>query len=324
MAFNTTVTELRDSGGMEFTGTDDKMTISWSRSFRVEVTATGGDVAEDVPEHTVLTATGIPVVNRSVYYRDGKVIPFVICRHKSCRPVKDKRSWWIVTAKYKSIDANQDESANEPQTPPAALTDFTPSEEPDLGMIERPLYVDKSATPQDIRLPSGNMFTTPVMELVPTLTIRLTQYESSITYEQMLERKFKTNSSTYRTQPAGMWIIKDVEATEVDVQLSGGETSAALVTYTLELSSRQYYDDGTTSWVDVGWDVPMLLVDNLHRSAAGPPEKWEKCLLPGDRGATNFFVDSDGDKKGDGISGNPDYIVYKTQDEIDFGTFLQA
>lgn len=317
MAFNFTVTELRDSGGLSFQGTDDKMKIQWSRKFRVDVTATGGDVAEDVSEYDVLTASGIPIVNRSVFYRNGQIIPFVICRGKDAKPMKDNRARWIVTATYRSEDANQDESSNQPQDPPAALTDITPSEEPSLGQFEKVLYVDKNGT--DIRLPSGNMYTQPVVEMVPTLQIRITQYESSITYEQMLERKYKVNSSTYRTKGAGQWLISEVEATEVDVVLSGGTVSAALVTYTLDLSPHEYYDRNTSQFVTAGWDVPMMLVDNLHLEGS----KWKPAMID-ERGRVQFFVDDTGAKIGNGISGNPDYEVYRVQDSIDFSTFLQV
>lgn len=319
MAFTFTVTEVRSSGGLKFAGTDDKMKIEWSREFRVDVTASGGDVAEDVSEYDVLTATGIPVVNRSVFYRNGQIIPFVICRDKSAKPFKDARSKWTVTATYRSEDANQDESSNDPQDPPLALTDITPSEEPSLGMIERPLYVDKADTP--IKLPSGHMYPEPILEKVPTLRLRITQYESSITYEQMLERKLKTNDATYRTKAAGMWLITDVEATEVDVQLSGGEVSAALVTYTLELSARQYYDTGTSSFVDAGWQVPLARVDNVVNDGTG---KYDPFLLDNARSASLAFVESDGTILGDGLTGPPEYDVYEVQDSIDFSSFLQV
>lgn len=318
MAFIFQVTELRDSGSLEFVGSDDKMQIMWSRKFEVIVTATGADAVEDVSEHSVLTTSGIPVVNRSIYEdRDGKIIPYVICRRKKADCDKNNRGRWIVTASYKSIDANQDESSNEPQDPPASLTDIKPSEEPFLGTYERVMYVDKGGT--DIRLPSGNMFSQPVVEKVPTLGIKLTQYEPSITYQQMLDRKWKTNQTTYRTKAPGEWVISQVEATEVDVVLIGGTVSAALVTYTLELSPHEYYNDATSTFVKCGWDVPMMLVDNLHLEGG----KWKPTVID-ERGRTMFFVDDTGAKKGDGISGNPDYIVYRAQDQIDYSTFLQA
>ena len=319
MAFTFTVTELRDSGGLQFTGTDDKMTISWSRKFQVEVTATGGDIAENASEYDVLTASGIPIVNRSVYYRNGQIIPFVICRGKSATPNKSLRSLWTVTATYKSQDANQDESANDPQDPPVALTDISPSEEPFLGMIERPLWVDKDGI--DIKLPSGHVYPEPVLERVPTLGVKITQYESSITYQQMLDRKNKVNSATYRTKAAGMWEITEVDATEVDVELAGGTTSAALVTYTVMLSPRQYYDRNGSAFVDAGWRVPVARIDNVVFDGAN---KFDPFMLDGSKVPSLAMVTNTGALLGDGITGVPEYDLYKTQDEIDFTTFLQV
>ena len=319
MAFYFSVNEQRGSGGLKFAGTDDKMQIEWTREFRVDVTADGGDVAEDVAEYDVLTASGIPIVNRSVYYRDGKIIPFVICRGKTAKPMKDARARWIVTASYRSEDANQDESSNDPQTPPAALTDITPSEEPFLGMIERPLWVDKDDTP--IKLPSGQAYPEPVLERVPTLGIRITQYEASITYQQMLDRKNKVNSATYRTKDPGMWEITEVDATEVDVELASGTTSAALVTYEVMLSPRQYYDTNVSSFVDVGWRVPMARVDNVVYDGTS---KFDPFMLDGSKVPSLAYVKDDGTILGDGITGPPEYDIYKTQDEIDFTSFLQV
>ncbi|WP_182871227.1 hypothetical protein [Stieleria mannarensis] len=145
------------------------------------------------------------------------------------------------------------------------------------------------------------------MERIPTLQVRLTQYEASITYEQMLARKFKVNSGTYRSKDRYQWLIQDVEATEVDVLLSGGETSAALVTYTLSHLP-----------LNEGWKKALALIDYKHLVSG----KFVPHLSGDPRTASQTFVDATGAKKAD--QSVPDYIEFEPQGELDFSTFLQA
>ena len=163
-----------------------------------------------------------------------------------------------------------------------------------------------------------------MLERVPTLGIKITQYEAIITYQQMLDRKNKVNSATYRTKAAGMWEITEVDATEVDVELAGGTTSAALVTYTVMLSPRQYFDrDSGVSgeFVDAGWRVPMARIDNVVFDGTN---KFDPFMLDGSKVPSLAMVTDTGALLDDGISGVPQYDLYKTQDEIDFTTFLQV
>src|SRR5690606_27002705 len=98
--------------------------------------------------------------------------------------------------------------------------------------------------------PTGNYYAEPIVEQVPVLVIKITQYEGSITYEQMLERTKRCNETTYRTKDRYMWLIDNVEAVEVEVLTTIGTVSAAMVSYTLKLSPKA-----------TGWKEERLLVD---------------------------------------------------------------
>ena len=151
------------------------------------------------------------------------------------------------------------------------------------------------------------MFDQPFVERLATLQLRITQYEASITYEQMMERKLKVNEATYRTKVRYSWLITEVEASEVTVQLAGGPTVAALVTYTLELSPLPY-----------GWKDERALLDTHHYLNG------KKIAYKDDELATytickvnNVGVLIDQDDL-------PEYDRWETYDTIDFGTFLQV
>lgn len=290
---------------MSFSGTGDSLSVKWSQEYDVEVS---GVAASSVSPYDVLTATGIPIVNKSVYYDGTNVIPFVVCRSKTAEQNPKRLSRWKVRAEYESSNkSNQRESESEPVTPPAALTDFTPRVVQTLGEIERPLITDKSVDPKPTDIsPSGTRWEEPPMERLPTLQLQITQYESSITYEQMLERKLKVNQNDYRTKQRYSWLITQVEAVETEVQLSGGATTAAQVTYTLDLSP---YD-----W---GWKTPINLIDTHYL------ENGKRKPFLDELDQSYGYITITGEKKPSQF-GQPDTITYEAFDDIDFGDFLQV
>jgi len=312
MAYTYDVSERRQGRTIQFSGTSDKLSIVWNNEYQVIVGTTTSDDPADVSPYDVVTASGLPVVNSSIYYFSSKVIPFAICRDKRATQNPDKLSQWTVKATYKSFDNSQTESGLAPVTPPAAIASLGTSEQASLGEMELVLYEDKSTTPKKILLPSGAFFAEPVVERIPVLTIKLTQYESSITYNQMLDRKFKVNDATYRTQAARKWLIEHVEASTVSVQLAAGATTAALVTYTLVLSP-----------LDEGWDKTLALVDYVHNTGTAMAPAWEPYLDDSEPPQQKLvYVDSDGIKK---VSQSvPDYEQYQVYDDTTFSSFLLA
>lgn len=292
---------------MSFTGSQDSISVTWHQDYFVDVS---GVTASDVDAYDVLTATGVPVVNRSVYTIGSKIIPYVICRDKTATQNPDRLSRWTVKTKWSStVRSNTEETDNAPIDPPVAVTDITPLVVSELGETEKVLWMDKSTTPVDAaRTPAGNFWSEPVMERIPTLRLKITQYEASITYDQMLARKFKVNDATYRSQDAQKWLIEDVEATEVDVELSGGPTTAALVTYTLALSPHEY-----------GWKVERALFDTQYLDTG------EIKLFQNEQPGTSSigYITSAGAKRVS-QTGEPDYIEYERFDDTTFSSFLQV
>ena len=301
MAITYNVDELRTNRSLDFSGSRDEVSVTWNNEYRVSATGTG-----TISPYDAITATGLPVVNRSVYYFDGKIIPYVICRKKKLKQNPKRTSEFTVTASYKAaLTSGQEESDNDPIAPPALLTDITAREVPILKEVERVMYKDKAG--DEILTPLKRFFADPVIERVPTLTLEISQYESSVTYEQLLARKLRVNDATYRTKAAHKWLIQHIEPVEVDVELSGGTTTAVLCKYTVELNDT-----------DQGWKEQRVLVDTHFVDGSGDIQPFQD----GELLSQNYgFIQSDGTKK---AGSTPDYVSFEVYDTATFSGFLQV
>lgn len=306
------VTQARNQQ-MTFAGSEDHVKITWHADYFVDVTLGVGESISDINAYDILTAPGIPIVNRTVYEVDNKFIPFVLCRNKSCRPHQDRYTRWTVSAQFESsIKNNSGEGDNTPISKPTALFDVSPRVVPVLGETQKVLYEDKSEEPLDCaRTPANNWWNDPVIERIPTLALQITQYESYVSYEDLLKRSLKVNQSNYRGGEPGSWLIQSIQPTEVEVPLVSGTVKAAQVTYTVAYSPHEY-----------GWKESRALIDSqyLEDPADKTSVKLFKNKEPGVR--TIGFITNLGGRLAD-QTGSPEYIEYKKYDEIEFDDFLQ-
>lgn len=301
-----TVTDARKEE-MTFAGTADQISITWHKGYFVDVTGVADPA--DVRAFDVLTAGGLPIVNRSIYTIDNRIIPYVVCRDKKARRNPSRLDRWEITTKWTASLKSTSEADNTPIAIPDALSDISPVITQSLGETERVLYEDKTSTtddPRPILTPNGNFYSEPAIERLPTLTLQISQYEESITYEQMLERKLKVNESTYRSEPRYKWLVEQVEAVEVDVLLTGGLTTAALVTYTVTHSPHEY-----------GWKDDRALIDSVYDDGSGNLIAFQEGAL---KNIPYGFIESDGTQKS---GSKPDHEQFETFDTIDFESFLQ-
>lgn len=263
----------------------------------------------DVDETDVAASGELPRVNRTTFKSaSGLQYPFMVCRSLSIKRDQHELTMFHATAKYRSLVVGTlnsgDFSSGEP---PAALTDLTPQVTPIFGEIQRVIYEDKSDPAVPILTPTGNYYSTPAMERIPTLTLEISQYETEITFAECLERKFKTNEEEFRGDDPGTWMIISVEPLEVEVELSGGATTAALVTYQIAKSP-----------FDAGWADERALIDTHYLD-----DDDKKLPFTDEAGGQTFgFVQADGTKKTSGAT--PDYTEFVVQGEIDYDDFLHS
>ena len=280
----------------------------------------------DVTEGHVACDPRLPVVNRSTWYstQTGLAMPFAVCRSKDVSRDSANGLIFNVTCNFETgpVESEQCQAV-----PPNNAEDITPQVSIEVGSYDRVMYSDKDGE-QCWKLPTGSPFQSPVVETIPTLRLTITQFEPFVTYEAILERSFKTNSATYRSKDAGLWLIGAVKATEQDVTLADGSVALfAKVTYPIMLSERYFYPPGVAATVGnrtvYGHDHVQPLVDTYKLDAAGgDPEP-----ITGDNGnVTTGYINTDGTLREPAAANEerPDYLRFRTQDEIDFSTFLQA
>jgi hypothetical protein len=297
---------------------DDEYTISASLEATYQVIVTDPedpdfdgrrvDAVDIIDAEDSVTEAMLPQVNRTVYTTaSGKVSPFVLCKKK--RAKRDPAAWNVfkVSTSWKNIVAgNLGGGAPAPADPPDELTDITPQVKFELGEAERVIYIDKSETPKAILTPTKNFYAEPAVERIATQVWKISQYEESVTYDQLQSRRFKVNDNTFQGASRYDWLVENIEASEVEVVLAGGTTTAALVTYTIIQSPFLH-----------GWKDDRALIDT-HYLVSG-----KKIAFVDDSVAASTFgfIASDGTRKAPGTI-VPDRIQFETFDDIDFSTFL--
>lgn len=298
---------------LNMSGSPDSIELSWERDYYVDVTGVDPDTVDayDVAQ-AVDGSVSIPTVNRSVYTIQNKVIPFVICRSKSVTQLAERLDRWVVRTGWKG-KGSQEETDNQPTSPPAALTGYTPHEVPVLGEELKALWIDKVGT--RYISPSGSEWNEPLLERVPTLMLKITQYETApLLYATMLDRLFKCNESAYRGQGRYKWMIVGLDPTVVDTELSGGSTTAIAVTYTVALSPHEH-----------GWKTDLALLDTHYKDANGVRQPFKEGNPPT---LSTGLLDTDGSRLAD-QTGDPKRVQYEQQETKNFlttqaGGFLQV
>ena len=347
MALSFEVKLLRETSTSISTSEDEssgRRTFSTTISEKYLVIAHGVSQPDDVSDIQAACATdsvtslAVPTPNFTTWYSAtaGVTIPQAVCRSVSATRRSENGFVFDVEVEYQTPELTGPPCAI---NPPAAVTGITPSVTSAIGRYDRVMYADKNGE-QCWKLPGTETpFSAPITETIPTFNLKIVQYEASMTFEQQIERSFKLNSSTYRTKDAGLWMIGEVAAVEESVQLASGRTTVVKVTYPISLSERFYYPPGVTATdankVVYGWDKVQPLVDTMKistESNAGPVPPRLVPMQDEDGGAVRTGYIEAGPAPAAGTErpvstaddDRPDYLRFRTQDTIDFSTFLQA
>lgn len=280
------------------------------------------DVAGDLVTDTeAIQAAGLPVVNGTTYYDSNTNTsrPFMLCKSKSCKRDSKNSSRFLVTAKYEEIvDGGETGGSGCPSN----LTDITPQVIGKVTSREKVLYEDYSTPPVDcFRLPVvGEPYDAPVTTSWSELMLTVKQYESFISFEDMMRRNNLVNSTAYRGKAAGYWKIVDVRVKNVEVTLCSGTTTAALCEYDILLSEYSVGNytagDGIKSEF-VGHDTAAPLISRFYDDGNGKKSFADTATGYGNVG----FILADGNVKPD--DSRPDYKIYRTTKRGSF-SFLQA
>lgn len=343
--FTVTVCELRDGKSSANRHDADSVKMSANVSYQVIVDKArvggGADITPaDISTDHIRALDDLPAINVSTYEYAGLINPFLVCTSKNVTRDKKNGLKFIVDCGFSSPDPVDSEKT--PQSPPAALTDITPSVASQITSQLRPMWSDKDDK-QCWRLPhTGTPFTDPVVETVPVLTIIVTQYESFIDFATMLARSYKLNSATYRNQVQDSWMIGAVKASEVKVRLAAGEVTAAKVTYPISFAANKFKvivdnePDGETAGntFEYGHLQARPLVDDMKivdtGSGVGDTRfQLQPIIHPKTKEPrTGYIYEDTGLERVPSAIGasddRPSYMFFRSQDRIDFSTFLQA
>ena len=337
MAINISACQVRASGfdveGSIDDGGRKTVTQTAKVNYLALATPTAGEDPSDISPAAIACYSGLPTVNVSTYYDSANVVvlPSALCMSKRVTRNDDNAWLFEVECEFKTQDLEEEECVI---APPANVTDITPQVRSKINSYERVLYADKDGV-QCWQLPGTKTpFQAPITETIPLFQLEIVQYETGITFEQQIERSFKLNSATYRGKAAGLWMIGEVSAVETEVVLAGGPATGAKVTYPITLSERFYFPPGVTATpanaIVYGHDKVQPLVDTMKISTDSPQGPTQPRLVPmSDENTGNVYsgyITSSGFEREvvNPDDDRPDYLRFRTQDPIDFSTFLQA
>jgi len=325
--------------GTKSAGGKDMVNHSATKGYRAVVKRGPNETVpfDLVTEAHIACDARLPVVNRSTWFsaRTGRSMPYAVCRSKDVNRDSNNGHIFYITCNFETGPIETEQCT---ATPPSSADDLSPEVSIEVGSYERVLFQDKDGK-QCWRLPGTNSpFQNPIVETIPTLSLTITQFEPFVTYEQILERSFKVNSATYRTKDPGMWMIGAVKVTEQDVTLANNSVATfAKVTYPIVLSERYFYEPGVAASLAnrtyYGHKQVQPLVDSFEVHPVD--EDIIPLTDPNSGNITTGYIYR-GDEGGGVLAGEqrfvvagsnddrPDYMQFRTQDEIDFTTFLKA
>ena len=264
----------------------------------------------------------LPTVMGSVWYdpNTGLINPYAICMGKTIK--RDTQNPYLFRAdcnfKTKALET---ENCTVTASSISQATDISPEITVSVGGQPRVLYQDLANGNQCFMYDGiKERFAAPVTTDIPNMTLTISQYETAVSYAQILQRSYVTNSANYGGFGAGMWRCKVSNVSNVDVQTSAGVATWARVTYEVTLSQDGYYDP-SGSFQLTGWKHQVPLIASQYLSDTddeeGKPFLYEKTGLP-----KMGMIDSDGTKATN--QDKPDYLTFTKYRSIDFTTFLQV
>lgn len=289
----------------------------------------GGDA---ISESDVACAAGLPQVGYSTFSsRGGQVMYNAVCVGKDVRRDRGNKSMFMATCTFKTPVMDAEACVGNPVL---NLTDISPVVTASVGGKEQVLYSDYYGA-QCWKLPSVNvMFDSPITTQRPRLKLSISQFEASITDDQMQNRSYVVNSGNYRGLGVNRWRCIVQNAVEQQVTLSDGaggttDVTAVRVTYNVERSDDYYIDPNNGQNVIYGWQAtaplvsPKIISSEPPAGMVGPmqPRLVRKADLTNGE-EQMAYIWPDGTERTTGQD-RPDYLRFQAYPAVSFG-FLQA
>ena len=356
MAKQYSVCQMRDTGyssSANNSGGKKSVQITISMNYRVIVTdpADPTFTGADVSDLEVAFAPGIPLVNYNTFFDHyaGVGMPLAVCKSKSVKRDTGATNMFIVSCTFATEPASskngKDEEKPTDATQPApqqpsdigAVVSFSmgsreivlesaqayADDESDLGIISTRLLPCNQTS--DAAGDWGEKFNMPVTRRQPTVTMTITQFESTWSWQKLLDRGYKVNNAAWGTDSVvKAWMITNINAVEQSVVVDDGTGNLIdedwyRVTYTIVRDDYTVVNnDGASLFVGHAQALPLYSTSYIDFIAS--PDVIRPFLTE-DNVPFVGKVDADGDKLPDNAEGC-NFVRFDTVDEISF-SFLQ-
>jgi hypothetical protein len=200
----------------------------------------------------IINHPSIPRIGRTCYSFGGLIAPFLLCSNKTIDRDAENPFVFHVSVDWESIEVGvgggssqvgeeTPQEALEPKpeeefdTVPDPVASFTTSST-EVVLYEAYFVSGDHEKRQSWKLPTGTPFQEPVTRKAPLVTISITQFEDDITVDDLRYRSFSVNQERWNSWGTGQWLIAEVQAEEVTLNLQGGEVDMWRVTYTIHLA----------------------------------------------------------------------------------------
>ena len=325
MSFDFDVCKVGDDSyrvsGTTGQGNSRNTTQTFTQTYLVKALDPNGDLHTGNPSEIntaiVGQAEGLPTVQKSIYYDSdsGLIHPYAVCTSKDVKRRREAPMVFDVTCSF-SAKLETESLSNQVVKEP---TDIAPEVTVSVSGKDRVLYQDLEDGDQSYLFEGiKEPYPAPVVTQVPLLTLTISQYESYVSYAQILDRSFKVNSTAWQGFDAGLWRLVVKNVSEVDIQTQSGTVNWAKVTYEAVLSVDGFYDENGT-WQITGWKAQIPLI--APKFADVGPNNIRKFVHADTSEPYMGFINTDGTL----YSGtNPKYITHTRYETLDFNSFIQA
>ena len=203
---------------------------------------------EAVSDAQVACQDALPKVGFSNFYSaaTGQVLYNAICVSKNVTRHKSNKYVFDITCTYKTQPLDAEVCLGNPVND---LVDIGPTVQASISGRDRVLYTDYDSKACSRFDGTKMMFNIPVVGKDPVLTLTISQFESGISYETMMDRSYIVNNSLYGGTGAGTWRCVMTSAVEQEVQLafrsyhsSQGDLPSAAKPFVLQGTCNRHKD----------------------------------------------------------------------------------
>ncbi|QDV56520.1 hypothetical protein [Rosistilla oblonga] len=288
---------------------DDKGKLKVKNQLVYRVKVDDPDEAKDCTYFDAITASGLPIVNLSVYSIGNLWIPYSICRSKSAKQDQANIRYWDVTCDFESPKSEGGEQDHQPQEKPESVDDVQPKIEYSSETIEVVAWKDIDGN--EILNPVGEHFAEPTMRPVTLVVANLTFYAETFAWSNIADHGSHANAGPWNGKPRYSWLITDVNRSPAKIPIAGdpgdpeaeppvpptpdSELEVVQVSYTVKYNPLEH-----------GWRESKILNGTKFRSAVGAaPQIYmdDKNDMP-----TTGFLDADGLKSETAVYGEWEHI----------------